>query len=118
MIGPIWDKLSPAQKKRVLKEVAAESAKKFELYRQHLNKAFDFRALRPADRLMVYQQRTAEVWDKLMEFDWELWNVQMLDWEKMEKNRINKEFSAFNPFAQVADQSIRTNPAPTDYVGG
>lgn len=115
MIGPIWSLLTPAQKKRVLSEVAKTEANRFVSYRDALNKAFDFRKLKPTERLMIYHQRMEEVWAQLREFDFRLWDAQMADWEKLERNRMNKEYSAFNPFRQTADDSIRTNPSPPDY---
>ena len=118
MIGPIWGLLSQAQKARVLTEVGKLEAKNFTTYREALNKAFDFRKLRPTDRLMVYQQRLEDVWERLKEYDLRLFDTQMADWKKLELNRMNKEYSAFNPFRQTADDSIRSVPMSNDPLQG
>lgn len=97
-IGPVWGLLNDSQREKVIIAVAKEARAKFENYLDTVVDAFRFRRPGPAEREEMYATRMAEVWMQLANFDDKLFNELMTDWEKLERNRMNKTLSAFNPF--------------------
>ena len=95
--------LSKAQKQAVLKLVAKESAKNFDIYRKALVKSLDFRMPNPEQRLIHYQTRVPEIWAALQGQDPTLYSQQMQDWAKLEMRRAQFQLSPWNPFHEKSD---------------
>lgn len=113
--GIVWGNLSDAAKKRVLASVAKEAAHKFETYKDALVEAFSFEAPKGDDRLEMYKQRVQEVWMQMMQNDPGTYAQQRADWMELERKRMNREFSAYNPFGEQ-DVPL-SNVDPSDISG-
>ena len=98
--GIVWGNLSDAAKKRVLSAVAKSAAEKFETYKDTVVQAFSFEEPQGDAKLEMYRNRVQEVWIQMMQNDPDIYAKTRANWTEMETKRMNREFSAYNPFGE------------------
>lgn len=96
--GVAFGLLTPEGKEKVLANVAKESAHREQIYVDAITRALEFRTIGPEERLKFYQDRLPEVWEALAGYSPKLLTEQQEDWANLERNRMNKTISAYNPF--------------------
>ena len=104
--------LDDKQKKRVLSDIAKESVDLFNDYKDAITEAFHFKKPDSKQRLEFYKTRLPQVWAALQEYNPSMYSKQLADWQELEIRRMNREFSAFNPFSES-----KQSPLPASEQG-
>lgn len=96
--GPLFGTLTKKQKEDVIRTVAKEAAKRFQVYRDTLKSSVDFKMPNSEARLALYRARLPEVWAQIQASNPQIYKTQIEEWTKMEIRSAARQLSPFNPF--------------------
>lgn len=112
MIARFFATLTQDQKETVLDDASDEIVTRLQWYRDALEEASALRQLRGHDRLLAFQQRLPQVWQKLQEAFPNEYSKQMSDWKRLEQRSLFRASpdSTVTPSYERLSTSNRLNP--------
>lgn len=106
--GVVFASLSKKGKERVLEEVGKRAARLFEVKKDSIVDALDFRKMVSQDRLEFYKGKTVQEWNALKQTFPEEYSKQIRDFYILER-RISSAQNDMKVDKDVGDQPISLN---------